>query len=544
MPTRKTFANGPTGSGVFILVFAGTVTSACVYPHLDGSEVSATTGGTPSNGGAKSSGGVTSTAGNAGNSSAAGHGNGGAPGGASSTAGGSNGTGVAGASASGGSNPIGGTTGGTLASAGGQSNLGGTSPSATGGVKASGGATSATAGGATNAGGANSTGGTKTTGGANPTGGNSSAAGAAANLATSLSANFAHTCAVVSSGKVQCWGDDSEGELGYTNSSDCGISGPCSLVPNPVTNLVNASTTLPAAVASGAEHTCVIVTGGAVQCWGYNGFGQIGISTATSQSTTPVSVPNLSNAVALGAGARHSCAVINDGSIRCWGGNSYGQLGNNSTTDSAAPVAVSTLSTASAVAAGFDHTCAVLGNGTVMCWGTNDNGQLGISTSTTRSLTPIAVNGISTASGIAAGSYFTCASLNSGQIRCWGYNGTGQLGNGTTATQSASPVAVPSISTASMVATGDSTTCVVLQSGAVQCWGMIIGNGGFTAATSSSAPVTVSGVSNATAVTTGNYHSCALLTGARLACWGDNTYGELGDGTTASSTPAAYVNGF
>jgi len=157
------------------------------------------------------------------------------------------------------------------------------------------------------------------------------------------------------------------------------------------------------------------------------------------------------------AGGAHTCAVLSGGSVRCWGHNSFGQLGNGMTTNaySTIPVAVSGISTATAIAAGNAHTCAVLSGGSVQCWGYNYSGQLGNGTNTASNI-PVAVSGISTATAIAVGNYHTCAVLSGGSVQCWGSNGYGQLGNGmTTNTDSNIPVAVSGISTALGVATGE-----------------------------------------------------------------------------------------
>jgi hypothetical protein len=130
------------------------------------------------------------------------------------------------------------------------------------------------------------------------------------------------------------------------------------------------------AIAAGADHTCALLMDGTAQCWGRNDFGQLGDGSTTDR-LTPVSVSGLSNAVAIAAGETHTCALLSDGTAQCWGDNGYGQLGDGSTTDSATPVAVSSLGDAVAIAAGWKHSCALLGDGTARCWGLNDYAQLG-----------------------------------------------------------------------------------------------------------------------------------------------------------------------
>ncbi|MDD5434431.1 MAG: hypothetical protein PH343_03280, partial [Nitrospira sp.] len=151
-------------------------------------------------------------------------------------------------------------------------------------------------------------------------------------------------------------------------------------------------------------------------------------------------------AVEVEAGTNHNCAVMSDGTVKCWGNNNFGQLGDGTQTNRTMPVAVSGISTAVAIAGGYTHTCAVLAGGSVQCWGYNNVGQLGDGT-TTNHITPVVVSGISTAVGIEAGTYHTCAVLADGAVKCWGANSAGQLGDGTT-TNSTTPVAVSGISTA------------------------------------------------------------------------------------------------
>jgi len=191
-----------------------------------------------------------------------------------------------------------------------------------------------------------------------------------------------------------------------------------SVVPATTTNfaLANATAT---AIAAGGSHACALLTGGSVRCWGSNFSGQLGNGTTTNDPIpTPVVVSGITTATAISAGNGNTCALLTGGSVRCWGDNYYGQLGNGTTTNSSTPVAVSGITTATAISAGGYHTCALLTDGSVRCWGYNNYGQLGNGT-TTDSSTPVAVGGITTAIAISAGGYHTCALLTGGSVRCW-----------------------------------------------------------------------------------------------------------------------------
>ncbi len=360
--------------------------------------------------------------------------------------------------------------------------------------------------------------------------------------AVAVAANSGFTCAITASGGVKCWGYNEFGYLGNGTTTE-------SRNPVDVSGLTGGVT----AIAVGGFHGCALMQLGGVKCWGRNDGGQLGNGTITS-SSIPVQVAGLTSGVtSIAAGADHSCAVTKAGGVKCWGFNAFGDLGNGSTTGSLTPVDVAGLSSGvTAIAAGGDHACAVTKAGGVKCWGWNAAGQLG-NGSTTSSLTPVDVAGLTSGvTAIAAGDVHTCALLSAGGVRCWGLNSLGQLGTGST-TNSSTPVNVTGLTTGvTAIAAGRSGhanyafhTCALLTVGAVKCWGWNnsgqLGNG---TTTNSSVPVDVSGLgSGATAITLGTSHSCALLEGGGLVCWGNNTNGRLGDGTTIDRLTPVVVKG-
>lgn len=185
-----------------------------------------------------------------------------------------------------------------------------------------------------------------------------------------------------------------------------------------------------AEIATGGEHTCALTRNFGVQCWGSNASGQLGDNTTLGR-LNPVDVSGLGSGVSsVAAGSAHTCALTNLGGVKCWGSNASGQLGDNTTTRRLTPVDVAGLTSGiSAIAAGASHTCAITEMGRIKCWGENSNGQLG-DQSTVRRLTPVDVNGFAAGiSEIALGSKHTCAVSNLGAIKCWGDNSGGQSGS-------------------------------------------------------------------------------------------------------------------
>jgi alpha-tubulin suppressor-like RCC1 family protein len=339
--------------------------------------------------------------------------------------------------------------------------------------------------------------------------------------------SYSNSCLLKSSGVVDCWGYNVHRELGNPSTA-----GSYSLVP------VSTGITQAVSLAGGYAHSCALLAGGRVSCWGYNLHGQLGNGT-TATPTSPVLVSGITSAVSVGAGNSHSCAVLSDGSVRCWGYNSQGQLGNGVKVSSSTPVVVTGLTNVRKVAGGYYHTCALLNSGTVRCWGLGAAGQLGDGTSTT-SLTPVTVSGLTGVVDLSSASGSTCALKSDRTVWCWGGNAQGNLGDGTTSTRAA-PVQVPGISTAINVAVNQDHGCAVLQDNTVRCWGSNafgqLGNG---TTTSSLVPVPVSTLTTATSVAVTNNTTCAALADGTAACWGNASVGGLGNGSRVNrSTPVS-----
>lgn len=342
---------------------------------------------------------------------------------------------------------------------------------------------------------------------------------------TQISAGANHTCALTLEGSVMCWGLNDNGQLGDGTTTS-------RKVPGPVTGLASGVTH----ISAGRLHTCAVTATGGVKCWGSNTDARLGDGT-TTQRLTPVDVSGLSSGVvAVAAGGRHTCVLTTGGGAKCWGDNTSGQVGYSSTvTTRTTPVDVSRLtSSVVALASGNSHSCALTSAGAAKCWGHNGNGQLGLNSTTNRT-SEATVSGLyAGVTSITAGWASTCAALSSGAVKCWGSNGNGVLGDGTTL-QRLTPVDVSGLTSgASSVSTGVNQTCATV-AGGIQCWGKNTeGQLGDGTTTDSRVPVNVGSLGQAASeVTSGGSHVCALLSGSAAKCWGRNAEGQLGDATTA-----------
>ncbi|MEE2677553.1 MAG: chromosome condensation regulator RCC1 [Myxococcota bacterium] len=355
---------------------------------------------------------------------------------------------------------------------------------------------------------------------------------APADVATGLE----HTCALSAPSTVECWGRNNRGQLGDGTLDDHAL-------PAAVTGLAGLELV---AVDAGEAFTCVQTLPGDLYCWGRNTEGQLG-NGSTVSSSTPVAVVGLGGPVeSFSTGRQHACAVLVGGTLKCWGDNVTGQLGDGTNSTRTSPVTISGIGGAvTVVASGFDHTCVVTASGSALCWGDNFFGQLGDGGAAPESNVPGAVSGLSQGvSGLAAGGFHTCARLAGGTMSCWGDNFYGQLGNATL-TDHLVPEPVTGLGGAVASAhAGDSFTCARLVAGELQCWGENLdGQLGDGTTTDRSSPGTVGGLGGAVSqVDLGHFHACAKLATGAGFCWGDNTLGQLGDGSLSSaSTPVQFL---
>jgi alpha-tubulin suppressor-like RCC1 family protein len=364
--------------------------------------------------------------------------------------------------------------------------------------------------------------------------------------AVAISSGGYHTCAVLDNASVSCWGENEGGRLGAGGNGDLLINQSTPILVNGFGIGEKA-----VAISLGRYHSCAVIENGSLLCWGWNDDGQLGNGDMIHPTPTQTSSLGTGRtAVQISSGNYHTCTLLDNDTVSCWGSNSIGQLGNGGTFDKSTPTlsgSVGTVLTASEVSSGGSHTCAILDNGSISCWGWNDDGQLG-NGGTTNLTTPTLTSSLGsgrTAVAISSGESHTCAILDNGEVSCWGSNSNGQLGNGGNTNQT-SPTLTNSLGTgrtAVAISSGGWHTCAILDNGAVSCWGRgdfgQIGNG-YNFNTTTPTPTNSLGISNgiynkAIGISSGLWHTCVALDNGESKCWGHGGYGQLGNGATTDS---------
>jgi alpha-tubulin suppressor-like RCC1 family protein len=379
------------------------------------------------------------------------------------------------------------------------------------------------------------------------------------NASPQIAVSGEHACALPGDGTVRCWGLNYFGELGDGTQTDINTAGGDTLPLDAVTVIAGAGSSDPladvVAIGAGLRHTCAVLADSTVKCWGWNSRiddpiaitgngGQVGDGT-TIDRLAPVTVvaaagsaDPLSGVQAVAAGWFHTCALMLDATVKCWGTNEEGQLGDGTTTNSTAPVTVITapgstspLSGVMAIAAGDFRTCALLADTTVTCWGWNYVSQLDPATGSEPDLTPVAVSDSASGgvlSGVTAvavaggftqdvGGFLACALMTSQSVKCWGANDNGSLGDGTT-TSSLAAVDVVGLPGPATAITGG---CALLADTTVACWPQFDAGGQLVNAPAlvvdaagSTTPLT-----GVTTLALGNSQRCAILDDGSVRCW-------------------------
>lgn len=365
-----------------------------------------------------------------------------------------------------------------------------------------------------------------------------------------ISVGSFHACAILNGGRARCWGYNNKGQLGYANVLAIGDDEtPASAGDVNVGGLA-------AQISTGREHTCVRFKDSTVRCWGSGDFGRLGYGNADSIGDNEY--PSSHAVVNVGAnllvqqiatGYYHTCSLLSNGKVRCWGRGDllgYGNTNNVYSPSAAGDLGLLDIRSISA-GSGGTHTCALSGSGTVKCWGTNGSGQLGYGNTNNigddeTAATAFSVDVGGAVTQVAAGTGFTCALLIGGKVRCWGDGTSGQLGYVSTDNigDNETPASKGDVNVGGVVlqlAVGSSHVCALLEGGKVRCWGSgsfgalgyaSLDNIGDNETPASRGDVDVGGA--AVQLSAGSASTCAILTGSRVRCWGNNFQGELGYG--------------
>ncbi len=394
-----------------------------------------------------------------------------------------------------------------------------------------------------------------------------------------LSAGGSHTCAIVSGGSVKCWGLNDKGQLGLGDVANRG-DGAGEMGANlPAVDLGTGRTAV--AISAGTSHTCALLDNATVKCWGSNQTGELGLGDVAHRGDGPGEMGDNLPTVDLGTGRtatailaaqNYTCALLDNATVKCWGSNFSGKLGQGDTAnrgdgagemgDNLPAVDLGTGRTAVAVAAGGFHACALLDNGSVKCWGAGGAGALGNESTTNRgdgagemgdNLIAANLGTGRTATAITAGTDHTCVVLDNASVKCWGQSNLGQLGIGVNTQRGSQPgsmgdnlpaVALGTGRTAVAVSTRFNHTCALLDNASVRCWGWNVAGqlglgdtndrGEAPGEMGDALPAVDVGTGRTVvAVTVGLAHTCARLDDGTVKCWGSSGSGQTGSGDIA-----------
>lgn len=340
--------------------------------------------------------------------------------------------------------------------------------------------------------------------------------------AGTIAAGNTHTLVVrTTDGTVWAWGQNTGGQLGDGTTTQ-------RKTPTQVSGLSGV-----VAVAAGAIHSLALTSTGVLYAWGDNTtYGQIGNGNNTDQKL-PVEV--MTGVAQVAAGDYHSIALKTDGTLHVWGRNSEGQLADGGTTHRNTPYQVTGLGLINAIAGGGNHTLVVLAaGGSLKAWGKNTNGQLGDGLTYTQATSPVAVSTVINATNAAGGYAFSFARLFDGTLYSWGHNPNGQLGFGDT-TQRPTPTPLTTPTSVAAVVTGGYHALALLSDGSLAAWGHnTYGSVGDGSGTTRTSPVLVPGLSSVVAIGAGQYHSVGVTSTGEVWSWGYNNYSQVGDGTNVT----------
>jgi len=367
---------------------------------------------------------------------------------------------------------------------------------------------------------------------------------------------YNHVCSIDQNGKTYCWGDNNEGKLGDLSTNRRSS-------PNPVR--FNGDEPFAIQVSTSYYNTCILSDEGRVMCWGDGSKGQNGQgswdtdnSRYDRKSPGEVLLPWSSNAVMISTGREFACSLLDDGSVYCWGNNNYGQLGDGTTTYSGLPREVLLPSDRFAISidSGDYHSCAVLDNGEMYCWGRQDYGNMGTGKGNIASNNadfkikiPVKVEIPldKSVSFMGVGEYHGCAVMTDNSLWCWGLNDHGEIGLGNTSSSNSEIIRKPMeidmqfYNPIIAIDLGPESTCTLHDDGLLNCWGENqygeVGNGLIGGDTSSPVPIQLDSGVTATGITSGSNFKCATASDGSIQCWGYNGNSELGDGT---QEPSAY----